>query len=204
MKKFIMVAVASAVLVSCTNDTVIEPVMTVDNQSAKTINHTIPVSEAMTLLHTYLDTEQNNGTRSGTSRKVANVKTVVCSQNLTRAGEGIDADTLLYIANFEKNEGYAIMSADDRINEDILAITDAGNITENDITNGLNEVYNESRPVFDGYPTTGPGFFTDEAFGDEVFINPNTIELYDPDRDDTLIGNYDISDLSYSNEKSEG
>lgn len=43
---------------------------------------------------------------------------------------------------------------------------------------------------FEGYPTTGPGFFTIPQMGDEVFMNPNTVSLYDEDLEDWLVGNY--------------
>lgn len=205
MKKIFFAAIAAVALASCTNESFIEPIVNDDVQTRQIISHTIPVYEAMASLQAYLDTEQRNGTRARSSRKVENVKKVVCSRGLTRSSEGLDADTILYVANFENDEGYAIMAADDRIQDDILAITDAGTITDNDINNSLDYFDENSRPFFEGFPTTGPGFFTDEEYGDEVFINPNTIELYDAERDDTLIGNYDVSDYSFANNaKSEG
>lgn len=62
------------------------------------------------------------------------------------------------------------------------------------------ELSREKRPILKDYPTTGPGFFTTDQTGDEVFMNPNTVSLYDPAVGDTLVGNFCLDDIGVDKE----
>ncbi len=53
------------------------------------------------------------------------------------------------------------------------------------IVNKIASSMNPERVIFSGYPTTGPGFFTKPEYGDELFMNPNTVDLYDTFAKDT-------------------
>ena len=58
-------------------------------------------------------------------------------------------DTLLYIVNFENNSGYAILAADSRIKEEILAFADSGNISTNSILTPYDSTISPIRPTID-------------------------------------------------------
>ena len=53
----------------------------------------------------------------------------------TRSASGQNGlpDTLIYIVNFENDNGYAILSADARLDEDIYCITEKGRLTIEDL-----------------------------------------------------------------------
>lgn len=72
------------------------------------------------------------------------------------------SDTLLYVINYKNNRGYAIMSADRRIREDMLMVTDTGRVSLSDF-----EIL-----VYDGS-------------GNSPL---DTIDIYDEENDDYLIG----------------
>ena len=72
------------------------------------------------------------------------------------------SDTLLYVINYKNNRGYAIMSGDKRIPEKMLMMTDSGRVKLSDF-----EIH-----VFDG-STNSP---------------VDTIDIYDEENDDYLIG----------------
>lgn len=54
---------------------------------------------------------------------------------LTKSDESIIPDTLMYLVNFSKNNGFAILSASKKLGEDIYCITDNGKITDEDFRN---------------------------------------------------------------------
>lgn len=78
----------------------------------------------------------------------------------------------LYVANFDNGNGYAILSADTRIEYPVLAITESGSLSESTIRDAEDLVCRKEMTIYKGYPTTGPGLFTTPETGDEVFINP--------------------------------
>ncbi len=115
--------------------------------------------------------------RSTSKRKVASVSQIKYGLLSSRSSEDIDCQNILYVANFEDEQGYAILAADDRIETPILAITDSGYLDDRTIYSVL-DLLNEDRTIVDGYPLSGPVFFTIDETDDEIFINPNTVTLY--------------------------
>ena len=89
---------------------------------------------------------------------------------------------------------YAILAADSRIDEPVLAIADKGSLTEDEIQ-AFQSQLGEKRPIYDAYPLTGDGFYTSPEYPDEEFINPNTVELYDAEEDDILVGDFSTDDI---------
>lgn len=57
----------------------------------------------------------------------------------TRSDTDITVDSLLYIVNFENDEGFAVVAADTRVPADVLAIVDEGNASPSDFTDITSE-----------------------------------------------------------------
>ena len=85
----------------------------------------IPVDSALATLYDFIADAEGIDSRSNTSRKVVDVTTVYARNVMSRYSDtDVDCDNLLYIANFEDEQGYAILAADKRIGEKVIAITD--------------------------------------------------------------------------------
>ncbi len=106
-------------------------------------NHKVEVTEATKFANdviTFLDANQT--TRSLSPRRISSM-TVLTSESMhnhnltTRSGESIDIpDTLAYLFNFGEDTGYAIISADKRVDAPILGYCDSGALP-NEINNPL-------------------------------------------------------------------
>lgn len=167
MKHSIHSIVALLFITACTKPTAVDGILNCSN-----IDHTIPTEVAVNTLLEYL--QQNTKSSPITSYEVNVV--------LSRQTKTNDSDSLLYLVNFEKESGFAILSADDRISTPILAVTDKGSISVDDF---------HVNSVFDDYPLTGPGLIYN-VDSTECIINPNTFELYSAEIDDYCIGDYII------------
>lgn len=90
-------------------------------------SYVIPVNQAIDYLDAFLDADTKS---EYSDRQIANIVTVMAdgTMEMTKSGESYP---LLYIINYTDNEGYAIISADKRIGNDVFAITESGNINEN-------------------------------------------------------------------------
>lgn len=97
---------------------------------------------------------------------------------------------LLYVANI-RDGGYAVLAADNRIDSDILAYVEEGYISEESLNPSKLIRLNPDRPLYSGYPTSGPGLIRLPEYGNQLFMNPNTINLRILDKGDTLVGNFD-------------
>lgn len=162
-------------------------------------NYSISVDEALANLDDFMQGDQA-GTRSGYKRSVESVYPLRRSVVSTRSAVGNDEGNLLYVANFENEQGYAILAADARIGEKVIAITENGTLSQEAAYTAMQMTY-EERPVFYGYPLDGPGLFTTEETGDEIFMNPNTVDLYDAESDEYMIGNLNTSDDTEDSEE---
>lgn len=165
------------VLSSCTKE-IAPGDKTLEKQS-----HRITTDEALASLNCFMSSFDTKSS----SKNIANVFPIYSDYNAPLTKSTGDRDTLLYIANFENNEGYAILSADDRIGTNILAYTEQGFINNPDSTRIL---ITDARRIDNRYPLTGKGLFTIEEAPDEIFLNPNTFELYDEGQDDFFVGDY--------------
>lgn len=155
---------------------------------------TISMDEALLYLEDYLSNFDNDNTKSSKKRSVKSI--VPITNKLTKTQSQTDSlvnGPILYVANFDNNEGYAILAADTRIDEPILAITDNGYMDGQTIYAAMGGI-EQDRVTIDGYPTTGEGFPTLPETGDEVFMNPNTVDLYDASVQDTYVGNLNLGD----------
>lgn len=137
--------------------------------------HKIPVEKALAELNTLLEAIDGPQTRSGTARRVESVKSLraadLARATRTEKAEHTDIGDLVYIANFENGEGYAILGADDRI-ESVIAITEQGSLTPQQLTAAANGEYDgvEAPPVIPEVAdyllsNFGPPHFRDSVIG---------------------------------------
>ena len=94
-------------------------------------SYTIPLDEAIESLNQYLQSEAKTKA-NGECRRIESVYTINAESLKTKSGEPLidtpDCHELLYLVNLANNSGSAILSADSRINGDIIAVTDNGSI----------------------------------------------------------------------------
>lgn len=88
-------------------------------------SHVVPIENALSVLDEFL-APLRSATRGGERQYAIAGTDVVASAAATRSGTGVD--TLLYIVNFENDGGYALLGADDRI-DDVIALVDEGNMS---------------------------------------------------------------------------
>lgn len=161
--------------------------------------YAITPDSALAYLDEYLEASETSS-RGLSERKVSSIAPVGCRTAMSRSdGSVIDCENLVYVANFEEMQGYAILAADKRISDKVIAVTDQGSLSSMTFCYAL-ELVDSEKPVCQDYPTTGPGFFTVPECGDEVFMNPNTASLYDETVGDTLVGNFILDDIGAEDE----
>ena len=93
-------------------------------------NHTIKPSEAEQFAITSakaLFNDKNNGLKSARTLKVSGISVLKSPKSSLKSGSVELPDTLAYFVNFEDNNGWAYISADDRVKEPLLAIFESGN-----------------------------------------------------------------------------
>ena len=155
--------------------------------------YAISSDQAMTNLLEFLKSDSSQ-TKSNDIRVIGSITPISYNKIATKSGiTDLECETLLYVANFENNQGYAILAGDTRIGEPIVAITDEGYLSDAIVYTAV-ELATQERTYYEGYPLDGPGFYTTPETGDEVFMNPNTVILYDETVMDTLVGNFRIYD----------
>lgn len=169
---------------------------------ATSTSHLISKEDALNSLYDFLSEQTENGLKS-----ISIVDTAEMWSVGYNAGTGTNkslqsdaqSDALVYVVNFTEESGYAILAADDRINEEVLVISDSGNLSKSAAATAMDAIEDE-RIIYDEYPLTGEGFFSVPEYPDEIFINPNTVSLYDEDEDDTLVGNFSTDDIGEEDE----
>ena len=189
MKKLFFALVAMAIVaVSCQKEFT-ESASDVTPRTEVESAYAISEEKALANLESFL----NDGTTRSEDKRVVSSITPIKYYETRSTGEDINCENLLYIANFENEQGYAILAADSRIDAPVIAITDSGSLPEDAIYSTMTTSSDEYRVIFNDFPLTGPGFFTTPETGTEIFMNPNTVNLYDSTEMDTLVGNFDTS-----------
>ena len=176
-------------LFSCSNEE--DPVVHTLNQPQKQISNPYTISEdsALSYLNEFLNDSDDKTSRSANNRIVASIIPIKYSQVAGKATRSeVECENLIYVANFENDQGYAILAADERIGEKVIAVTDEGYLSETTVYSSMQQT-DSGRYIISGYPTTGPGFLTTPETGDEIFMNPNTVSMYVESEQDTLVGN---------------
>lgn len=113
-------------LASCNADDM--PVPTNTKQAPQNSSYKISPEEAIANAKILVNGLNSSNTRSASSLTVKSIDIISSQKNLTRSGA---PDTLLYVINFDDNEGFAVMSADRRTNP-VYALSDESffNITD--------------------------------------------------------------------------
>ena len=200
MKKSLCAIMAALLLLSCQEEDLCTSPTPIEKPIAEQ-TFTIPVDSALANLAAFMADEETSTTRSAAARVVSSVIPIKYSSKMTRStGANVDCENLLYVANFENEQGYAILAADTRIGDEILAVVDEGSLSEATVCAVMDMVEEEERIIYEDYPLTGPGFFTLPETGDELFMNPNTVNLYNEAENDTLVGNFCLNDEDYEND----
>lgn len=171
----IIIAVCAIIINSCSKTSFSEP----EEVSIVQRNHRISLDDAMNSLKDYLLSDSSGGTRQNDKdwgNDIESVFTVRSKQIVTKNGSPAiqpqDCDEIFYVVNFTNNGGWAVLAADDRISEDIIAVVDSGNLSEEAFTSAYYNPAPESR-VYD--PDNLPDI--------------DDMEYYDEDLDDWYIGN---------------
>lgn len=195
MKKitiFILTIMMLLTSVSCTNQNeVVSSTEQEYNMQEKT--HIIPIEQALKSLRNFMATT-NVKTRSASSDiRIAKIMPVgLRKKPITRSEETedeMDAEDLIYVADFEDMEGFAILAADDRVRDEVLAVAEEGTITEEAIEETVSDILGTNH-YYEGYPDVDSCFFTVDEYPDEEFFNPNATSLYDEKADEAWVGNF--------------
>lgn len=200
MKKVLLwlaVVLVSMIVLSCDENSIQPPLQTEVLTANKTNDFAISQEEALANLYSFL--EQTSGAESRASElPVVKSVTAVSTKAVSRSADDEDGD-LVYVVNFEEESGYAILAADTRVGDKIIAIVESGNLDE-EVIEAAVDMSTGGRPIFEGYPTSGPGYLTLEETGNELYMNPNTVNLYDDTIMDTLVGDFSLDDRGATDE----
>lgn len=197
MKKLSIIAalvMAGCCLTGCVSNQDMPPAPVAETNTDNGTNpYRISEEEALANLDAFF--AANSGGNTRTSASAPRVKNLIGIRNhdkVTR-GEAEDTTTLLYVANFENQQGFALLAADKRIDTPVIGVSEQGEISEDAIARY--EATYGKRPLYKGFPLDGPGFFTDTVpgGGTETFINPNTVDFYIEEEGEYLIGDFDTS-----------
>lgn len=96
--------------------------------------HLISADVALSSLNAFLGNPNGNQTKSSSLGKDI---AIIRFQDIPVANRpsyrDIDCDELVYLVNFGNDGGYAILAADDRIGDEVIAVVDEGSITVEDM-----------------------------------------------------------------------
>lgn len=168
--KFITLTCMLFCMVSCANDDILA---LNDETAADSLanQHEVTIEEARAKLLSLLTDLDGFGSRSG-GRHLRNIEssfTASLSRQMSRSDDTLSID--IHIFNFANDEGYAMMSGDDRL-PSLLAITDRGSINDGDVIDnpgvgvfldGLGPNFNDVDTVIIDDPTAGQY----ETYGNE-------------------------------------
>lgn len=125
MKKYLLLLLASAMIVSCTKE-----VTTLNGlNSNENINYTVPFEQALNNLNCFMREQGLMSDTKGAFNDLIDNYFIVSNPKTKSNGPSED---LIYAVNFVNDGGYALLSADSRIEEDILAFVEEGSVHEND------------------------------------------------------------------------
>ena len=158
MKKnmfFWIMALMICAAVGCTDNSTYEPEKL---PAPKKLSHEVTQAEARQSLEKIIANMTTSATRSGEQKSLPPITSVYTTGKPaveTRVGE--DVEPYFHIFNFGDNEGFAIMSGDDRV-EPLLALTFSGELTpETDIDNpGFEIAYSKMEDYYVAKTMSGP------------------------------------------------
>ena len=127
------------------------------NNPEKINPHLVSKEQAVENLKNFLSSIEGSSVKSSDyskERTIKDIKSISLSALRTKSPtefpDSIGSEEIVYIVNFENEDGYAILAADDRIGSDVIAVTDSGAISETDVFESLQQ---PSLPLNNGYDT---------------------------------------------------
>ncbi len=119
-----------AILFSCTTGNIHDEEAPPANSGGEM---TVTLEDALDEMYSLMDELYGPGTRAARPA-IAGVETAKSSQfaGRTRTGETVLPENLVYIVNFENDEGFAILGADERM-PSVICIAQEGSMTLDDI-----------------------------------------------------------------------
>lgn len=127
MKRMILYLSFVSILFSCSDEH--DDMLIPEEENINSESYVITESEAIANL-TYFLLQVENFARNSI-KSVKRVTPVRLSRTESRSTSNVDNENLLYVAEFENKEGFAILSADYRIPVKVLTITESGGISYN-------------------------------------------------------------------------
>ena len=105
---------------------------------------TIPLTEALSNLDNVLS-KLDVDTKSGMTRSYSTASVLGSRNfNLTKA-PGVDIpDTLMYIVNFDDNQGFAVLAGDRRLGENVYCVTENGVISSSDFEEAFDYLHSDT------------------------------------------------------------
>lgn len=169
MKKILYVLIIAQLVMSCQDVLKLDREANLGNETSSENKYVISADDALAYLESFMAEAENFTTKSLTSRNVSSITPINYSA-LTRASQdNLSCDNLLYIANFEQDQGYAILAGDTRIGEKVIAIADDGQLSEATVYSAI-ELADTERIILEDYPATGAGFFTSPETESELLL----------------------------------
>lgn len=126
----LIVSILMVGVISCTNVLEDGLVAVTDTESTEYSSpYHIPVEEALANLESTMDAIGIGNTRSNNRANwtITNVP-MSAFQTQTRVDEEGDLSDVIYVVNFNNDEGYAVLSADNRLPDDVIAVTNSGSL----------------------------------------------------------------------------
>ena len=161
--------------VGCADNTIYEP----EKPMLKKMSHEVTQAEARKNLEKFIANIKTPATRGGEQRSLPPITSVYTTgkpAEATRSGEAVEPH--FHIFNFGNNEGYAIMSGDDRV-EPLLALTFKGELTpETEIDNpGFEIAYSRMEDYYVAKTMGGPSIDIDIPIPPKDSIQRPGLEL---------------------------
>lgn len=135
LKNILPVIFSTLAICSCSKN--LETTPEINNLQEE--DYTIPIEDALSSLEDFMIDRGMVMTKGGVADYIDNYFTVSAPGTKASCAK----ENVLYAVNFKEESGYALLSADSRITEEILAVTDQGCISESDF----------EKPIFERIPT---------------------------------------------------
>lgn len=119
-------------MVSCTNEMICDyGILDIESSEQPQSPYHIPLSEALGNLESMMNEMGMDNTRA-LQRGRWTVQRIPMSafKPQTRSGGETEVGDAIYVVNFDNDEGFAILSADDRLPDDVIAVSSRGNLID--------------------------------------------------------------------------
>lgn len=131
MKKIFCTLMVALLVISCQQEMELCSEPNLWNETPTENVYAISVDSALANLEEFMAEADGHETRSVKARTVSSITPIKYNSTITRAvNENLEYENLLYVANFENEQGYAILAGDTRIEEEVIAIADDGHLSD--------------------------------------------------------------------------